>query len=508
MSKGPVIQYQTIAGHCILRSCFAMALTMNVSFALAQSGNVTNKIDAYVAPGTIVSIVDSFSNEAAGTMTNEGHIYIKGDWTNIGTYTSNAGVVSFWGSTLQKIKGSASTHFFDAEIDNASGVNLEQQIYVNGTLGLTSGLLTTGSNEAYVVNSAVGAIFPFSASSYVVGNLRREVSGSGSYDFPLGTSSNYELANLSLTGATGFSNILGSFTHAIPNPTPLTTGLNANGHPLNTMLDYGYWTLTPNSAMSGGVYTVTLNEIGAGNQVSTPNVYAVIKRPDSGSAWVSVGTHYDETQSVNGNIVTAARSDLSSFSDFGIGFGNILLPVELLSFTAALNENVVDLDWTTASESNSDFFTLERSGDASNFTFLTNVKGAGTSTGRLDYHRVDEHPLQGTSYYRLKQTDLDGSFRYSQIEPISINGANVDVAVIPNPTTLDNLNLSVIGMGNKVARVSVVDALGRTCFVENITPGSDNYTFRIGVPADLAPGYYTVEVSCGDGTYLKKAVLQ
>lgn len=491
----------------VLYTCLAITLVANGN-AFAQSGNVTNKVDVYIASGTTVSIVDSFSNETDGTMINEGHVYINGDWTNIGSYTSSNGKMSFWGNTLQKIKGSTNTHFFDAEINNPSGVNLEQTIHVNGTLGLVDGLLTTGSNEAYVTNSAGDAIAPFSESSYVVGNLRRQVLSNGSYDFPLGTATNFELADLNFNGAAGFSDVLGTFTNAVPNPTAMTPGLNANGHALNTMLDYGYWTLTPNAAMSGGTYTVTLNELGAGNQVNSPNIYAVVKRPDAGSAWVSVGTHYDETQLVNGNVVTAVRSDLSSFSDFGIAFGNVVLPMELLSFTATLNKDVVDLDWTTASETNSDYFTLERSSDALNFNFLMNVTGAGNSIETLNYHQVDPHPLHGTSYYRLKQTDFDGRFRYSQIEAVTINGGDFGFSVIQNPTTSDNLSLSISGACNAYTTIKIMDALGRTCFTKIITPDNDRYVFKLNPTVNLPAGYYTVKVFSNGNTDSKKVVLQ
>src|SRR5689334_92920 len=87
--------------------CLAFAVIINIASVNAQTRNVTNKANVHIDAGTIVSIVDSFTNAVEGSMLNDGHIYIKGDWTNIGSYGSTAGKVSFWGSSLQKIKGSA-----------------------------------------------------------------------------------------------------------------------------------------------------------------------------------------------------------------------------------------------------------------------------------------------------------------------------------------------------------------------------------------------------------------
>jgi len=82
------------------------------------------------------------------------------------------------------------------------------------------------------------------------------------------------------------------------------------------------------------------------------------------------------------------------------------LPVELMSFDAAPDGENILLTWETASEINNDYFTIERSEDAINFTELTRVDGAGNSNTNIHYHSTDFGPYLGVSYYRLKQTDL------------------------------------------------------------------------------------------------------
>lgn len=106
----------------------------------------------------------------------------------------------------------------------------------------------------------------------------------------------------------------------------------------------------------------------------------------------------------------------------------VALPIELISFDASLNNNNVDLYWATASEYNNDFFTIERSTDGLNWEHVTIVSGAGNSTQRLDYYIQDSRPLSGISYYRLKQTDFDGAFEYSNI--VSVFNGNEEKQLI------------------------------------------------------------------------------
>ena len=448
---------------------------LNVVIVNAQADDATNSGILYVATGEIFAAEGSFTNSGAGNTQDEGLMYIKGNWTNDGTFLSEGGKVTFWGSAVQNLSGSNNTPFFDATFNNASGFTLSQTITIAGTLNLTLGNITTSTNEVYVTNDNVAAINSYSENSYIIGYLRRNVVGTGSYNYPLGTAAFYELANMNLSSTIGFTNVLGLFTNAIPNPTPLTAGLNINGTIVNDMLDYGYWTLTPNSAITSGDFTITLNERGASNAAGAPESYGVLSRINSFLSWQSVGTHDNSTQAVSGGTVTAVRSALSLSSDYGICFptNGFLMPLELLSFNAELNNNIVDLTWVTATEYNSDYFTIERSYDGIHFTELMKVKAAGNSTHELNYSKVDEHPLLGISYYRLKQTDFDGSYKYSIVDQINYQLTNFNFSIIPNPTSFDNLNLNITGAKDAEIKISLIDASGKNYFTTAIIPNNN-----------------------------------
>ena len=115
----------------------------------------------------------------------------------------------------------------------------------------------------------------------------------------------------------------------------------------------------------------------------------------------------------------AQRTGYQSFSLHAIAKAPTILPIKLLYFKATANGSVVDLDWATTTEINNDFFTIERSVDAINFEPIYFKNGAGNSYVNLYYSTIDKSPLNGVSYYRLKQTDFDGKYSYSNIETVN-----------------------------------------------------------------------------------------
>lgn len=91
------------------------------------------------------------------------------------------------------------------------------------------------------------------------------------------------------------------------------------------------------------------------------------------------------------------------------------LPIELLSFTGHKTLDGVELDWTTATERDNDYFTLLRSADAENCEPIGFVDGAGNSTSAISYSFVDDEPLPGLNYYQLQQTDWNGDSTLSHV---------------------------------------------------------------------------------------------
>jgi len=175
---------------------------------------------------------------------------------------------------------------------------------------------------------------------------------------------------------------------------------------------------------------------------------------------------------------------------------NVLLPVELLSFDAVLNgKEETELSWSSASERNNDFYSVERSANGIDFETIETVKGAGNSTALLNYSSKDLQPFEGVSYYRLKQTDFDGSYSYSAMVSIDRSVRASRLAVWPNPTEDGMIRIAA---GNAAVAVEVFDHTGRL-----LLAGTNAEPIDVSV---FGKGMYLVRVSSGDKSITRKVI--
>ena len=177
------------------------------------------------------------------------------------------------------------------------------------------------------------------------------------------------------------------------------------------------------------------------------------------------------------NLTSTSATDDVFLGKYGT---NIFLPIELLSFNAAtcVYDKEVCLDWTTATEINNDYFTVERSADAVNYTEAVSLNGAGTSNQTHYYTAIDNKPFNGINYYRLKQTDFDKNSKYSPIITIT---SDFEVKV-QNPALASEVPVIIKGKLGELFHVRFYDSLGRLCVSENITlslPGNNHYSFDL-----------------------------
>ena len=141
------------------------------------------------------------------------------------------------------------------------------------------------------------------------------------------------------------------------------------------------------------------------------------------------------TPSSNSATATSAALGTSQFSC------HITLPVQLIYFNAQAKGSTALLTWSTAWERDNKGFVLERSADGIQFEAIGTVQGNGTKTNLSTYDYSDQQPLEGTSYYRLKQVDINGASTYSEIRTVSFYG-NQTVQIFPNPAN-DFLTVNV-----------------------------------------------------------------
>ncbi|MEI7801918.1 MAG: hypothetical protein WCI97_04690, partial [Bacteroidota bacterium] len=202
----------------------------------AEAGSLINQVQIFPAAGgqslTINGSVNIQNTASLSDLLNPNNntLTLKGNWTDYAAtgFTEGTGQVILSGTAAQNIFGAES--FYKLEINNSNGVTINNNTIVSTELVLTNGTLTTGANEVQVTSNAVAAISGYSAASYVVGNLRRNVASTGIYNFPVGNA-NYQLATVQLNSSTGMSSILAFFNTAITGTAPSypTTSINGDG---------------------------------------------------------------------------------------------------------------------------------------------------------------------------------------------------------------------------------------------------------------------------------------
>ena len=167
------------------------------------------------------------------------------------------------------------------------------------------------------------------------------------------------------------------------------------------------------------------------------------------------------------------------------------LPIELVHFSVKkMHRGQVQLSWQTASEINNDFFTVERSSDGINWEEITTVDGAGNSTSTLTYSEVDNHPYDGVSYYRLKQTDFNGQFEYSQIRSVHIlQQLDSYIKIYPNPTTNQ---ITITGSAKELEEIMLYNALGQnvTSLIERVRTSENQWVIDL---SKLNTGIYNIQ---------------
>ena len=314
---------------------------------------------------------------------------------------------------------------------NGGDVTMSTDATVLGTLTLTSGKLIVGGGKTLSIGntSANGTISGGSSSSYIVaykdlttaatGTLKRFVNlaAATTYNLPIGDATSYTPMTFLLNSATLSSAYISVFTKAAKIAT-----MNAS---VTNYLNR-YWDLTP-SGITGTVNYRVDYTYAEGDIVGVDDDFFPVKRSLTGSTYTwykpggtpgpsfSSGTEQGIGQ-VNPTTNVLSWRLLSTFSQFSAAGDEIVnLPIDLLSFDAKKQNQNNLLFWSTATETNSDYFTIEKTLDGASYEVVGNVNGGGTTYDVLNYSLVDYDVRKAINYYRLKQTDTDGTAKISAL---------------------------------------------------------------------------------------------
>ncbi|MDX2362554.1 MAG: T9SS type A sorting domain-containing protein [Crocinitomicaceae bacterium] len=207
-----------------------------------------------------------------------------------------------------------------------------------------------------------------------------------------------------------------------------------------------------------------------------------------------------QNNDVEESYTASNASDPNLVTFCGWGF----LPVQLISFSAiALEERNVGLFWKTATEINNDYFSIERSYDGTDWELVGIVDGAegGTSSTLINYSLEDHFPFSGTSYYRLKQTDFDGKFTYSDVRSVDLSKSNeAGISVFPNPGTHE---IFIEGDESELEMIRIYNVQGQdisnSVEVVSLSPTTKHLDI-----SNLSSGMYTIRTLTYTTKYIKK----
>lgn len=490
----------TVCCACAWSFAQAQLFTNNGAAITLQSvAQLTVQGDVLAAPGA--------------TVANAGTIDLSGNLTNNSggqLFAPVAGTVIMNG-TAQTIDGTSVTAFDGLDLQ-CTALNLQQDVVVGGTypapagvLQLRDAIVQLNSHRLTVNNGASSAIAhlngqlvsetdPLTGYGEVEWNIG---TNTGNYNLPFGTGLAYlpVVLEISTAGAGPGSFVFATYPtdpFGAPNNRPLPTGMtvftdlagNENAH---NVVDR-FWPITTTGYTTTPTAILNFNyQDGEWNTGTNTIAEAALQAQHfNGSVW---------SQPPNGIVNTAQNvvitASTSSF-DFvwALVQGSTPLPVELLHFDARPEEAEVLCTWATATETNNDFFTVERSADGETFSDIGEVDGAGQSQATVAYAFSDDAPLDGLSYYRLRQTEVDGTETWSQAVAVWRGAPTGELMVYPNPCADE---LFVAGGELVEELVSIIDATGRVVVDRALPAGA-----RVDVSA-LPSGSYVLELTTSGG---------
>jgi hypothetical protein len=463
-------------------------------------GNFTITKGAATGMVTIMNDLDiggtfTTSNTTSIFNSNQKHVSVAGNFLNNNgnstyTNTGTTGTLEFNGTSLQNYNQGGSQLDLNNVIMNSTGglgngANLLTNMHiksVTGTLTLTLGTITTGANRVDVANSAVGSVSVGNTASFVDGNLRRSTLGTGTYNWPVGNVAKGYQRALTTFASNANPHIDARFD-SWPGGLPIQGGSDCATTFSMDAMNNGYWTLTGDG--SAATYNMSLFPL---NVTNAATGWTIMKQATYAlTGWTLNGVCAAST------VAQINRNSMTNFSVFGIAQSPSPLPIELLYFDGEIVGEDNLLTWATVTEQNNDYFTLERSRNGFDFEVMGTIAGAGTSTNTLHYNQFDYDPFAGTSYYRLKQTDFDGQYIYSQT--IALNRGMQEAVLsdlFPNPAN-NSVNFELNTPKSGTVNVEMFDNTGRLIATQTYEAhvGSNNFNIDI---SQFARGVYSTVI--------------
>jgi hypothetical protein len=497
-------------------------LSTGGSVATLTFNNLQHTLGGFTSPATL-NINGNYTQDG-GTLTfgaTTANVY--GNWIrNAGTFTQGTSTVKLLGSAnAQTVGGATSTTFNNFQINNtystAPQVSVTASLSTTGTLTLTSGIVNMNSNTITLGTSAAsnGTLVGGSSTAYLSkGTFNRwyatTVVAAGNIRglFPVGDHTGNGYSPYYITAPATAPTVGGTISVSYSDPaTNQWVAILDGGSTVEVRTDAG-WTSTVANGLSGGTFNLSASRAFGVNLVGAlANLRLVL-------ASTVVGTSGTNSGTLTNPVITRTGLTSTELSNvFYIGstsYYSSPLPIELGDFKAIVKNNKVDLDWFTFSESENDYFTIERSKDGISYEKVIDIDGAGNSSSLKNYATTDLHPYSGVSFYRLSQTDFDGDTQKLKVVTVRINNPKSAItSVYPNPNNGTIINTDYFSDITENVTVELVDLLGRTIYSETKEViGGEVNSIVIQPDLKVMDGKYLVVVTGEAGKFCSQIIVK
>jgi trimeric autotransporter adhesin len=418
------------------------------------------------------------------------NISIAGNYSNNASLTYRNNLTTFNGSASQTLNAPSAQTFYDLAVNNTSGgLQINTPVTANHALTLTSGIVTTGSTNILTVADGA-AISGGNSSSYINGPIKHLLAATtGTKFFPVGKSGVYRPVSLSLTQVSSSST---SYTGEVFQGAPPSRTLPGT---LSQVSSVRYYTVSSSNNANLSSAIITLN-YGLDDNITDPANLRIAK--SSGSNWLNLGG----TGSGSGS-GTITSNSFTSFSDFVLATNNILLPLKWISFTVTMKNNVAELKWETAEETNTGHFNVEKSADGLTWRSIGIVY---SNNGMLNTYLFNDNQPLPQNFYRIQSIDRDGKKNYSKVISLTSSSTGT-ISLLSNPVKAGAIELSVTGnewLQKEKLDIQVFDLAGHLIISEQRKPES---ILQINIDK-MFPGCYFLKVQANDITKQLQFVVQ
>jgi len=444
-------------------------------------------------------IRNGVNNKLDITASNNYQLNIAGNWTNNNSVTTSSfnqqnGKVVFDGSSAQSLILSSSTDievFYNLEINkSSSGLTFSAPVTISNNIKFTAGNInSSSSNILMIANTATST--GAGIQSFVSGPIAK--TGSQAFVFPIGKSGVYMPIAMSAPSL-NTNQYTAEYFQTDPNT---TYNVNNKDVSLNHVSRCEYWMFGRTSGTSSVAVSLNWNTQSCGVTNLTDLRVALW----DGTQWKDQGNGGTTGTTTAGSVVSS--SSLSTFGTFTFASssGANPLPIELLDFTGQCEGKNVMFKWSTVSETNNDYFTLEQTVDGTHWIKLGTIAGAGNSNSVINYSYATMQPFKGIFYYRLKQTDKYGQSKYSNfitIEDCSEEVTGLTIFPIPSKGTF---NILFDGKKDQFNAIEIFNAIGESVYY------SEQYQDSIDL-SYLKSGIYHVHYRLDTIIILKTIVVE